>query len=82
MIALCRVAGIPARFVEGVIYKPGTTQQIDPRHDWLEVYLPGIGWVPVDPTWGRFKDKRDQYFAGADSQQIIVTTGHPAPWLS
>ena len=76
LIALCRAAGIPARFLQGV--NPKSPSPAAEKHDWAEVYLVGTGWVPVDPTWGRFKEKREQYFACMSSDHIIVTTGNPA----
>lgn len=75
-ITLNRSSGIPANFIEGVTcctggtFVPGSIQ-----HDWSEIYLPGNGWVPVDPTWGRFRNKRSQYFAALTPDHIIVTRG-------
>ncbi|MDP3711971.1 MAG: transglutaminase domain-containing protein [Mycobacteriales bacterium] len=51
---LLRAAGIPARFVTGVGYgvEDGdrrTYRQKD-LHAWVEVFHPGFGWVPSDPT--------------------------------
>lgn len=85
MIALCRAAGIPARFVEGLSHQAGTAHLLGLKHDWVEVLLPDIGWVPVDPTWGRFEETRDQYFARLNSDRIIVTTESPvliAKWYT
>ncbi len=54
MTVLCRMAGLPARYVEGFIAKPSTdgfayvTGQ--DAHAWTEVYFEGFGWVPFDPT--------------------------------
>jgi transglutaminase-like putative cysteine protease len=45
--ALARGAGIPTRFVSGVVYSPG---QGFLYHSWAESYL--NGWVAVDPTFG------------------------------
>ena len=76
LLALSRAAGIPARFLEGVTYREEERQ--DPnqiKHDWLEAYLPGHGWVPLDPTWGRFANRRDAYFARISPDHIIVTVG-------
>jgi transglutaminase-like putative cysteine protease len=76
LLALSRAAGIPARFLEGVTYRAGETP--DPsqiKHDWLEAYLPGNGWVPLDPTWGRFPERRDRYFARMSPDHIVVTRG-------
>ncbi|MEJ2750739.1 MAG: transglutaminase domain-containing protein, partial [Anaerolineae bacterium] len=54
MIALSRAAGIPARYLEGLHYFPEQSEAIArTEHAWLEVYLPGIGWTPMDPTLGR-----------------------------
>jgi len=54
-IALVRSLGIPAKFVSGVAYTdnpafPGSWG----AHGWAEVYFPGVGWVPFDPTFGEF----------------------------
>jgi len=46
--ALARAAGIPTRFVSGLVYAPG---QGFLYHSWAESYL--NGWVPVDPTFGQ-----------------------------
>jgi transglutaminase-like putative cysteine protease len=76
LLALSRASGIPARFLEGITYRSGETP--DPsqiKHDWLEAYLPGHGWVPLDPTWGRFPERREQYFARMSPDHIIITRG-------
>jgi transglutaminase-like putative cysteine protease len=50
-IALCRAAGVPAREVFGIRLGKTTTQDITTwQHCWAEFYLPGTGWVPVDPA--------------------------------
>jgi tetratricopeptide (TPR) repeat protein len=51
-VALCRAAGIPARPVWGLAMLPPT--QASPggeysSHNFAEVYIPGAGWIPVDP---------------------------------
>jgi len=77
MIALCRAAGIPARQVEGWIYTSYTAHQSYSWHDWLEVYLAGIGWVFMDPTMGSYQENRDLYFASTQGEHIILATGNP-----
>ncbi len=50
-VALARAAGVPAREVFGLrLGRPGETDITDGHHCWAEFYLPGIGWVPVDPA--------------------------------
>jgi transglutaminase-like putative cysteine protease len=59
---LCRAAGIPARYVTGLIISPsdyenrsadGTVTVKDSRaHAWTEVYVNGYGWMPLDFTSG------------------------------
>jgi transglutaminase-like putative cysteine protease len=76
MIALSRAAGIPARYLEGIIYLTEEAGELArTEHAWLEVYLPGIGWTPMDPTLGRSSIFREDYFAAVTPDHIIVTTG-------
>ncbi|PKO07936.1 MAG: hypothetical protein CVU40_18005 [Chloroflexi bacterium HGW-Chloroflexi-2] len=56
MAVLLRIEGIPARLVTG--YAPGefVPEQGnfevtgDLAHAWVEVYFPGYGWIPFEPT--------------------------------
>lgn len=54
-IAMLRSLGIPAKFVSGIAY---TASPQFPQgwgaHGWAEVYFPGVGWVPYDPTFGEY----------------------------
>lgn len=56
MVMLLRQEGIPARFVEGFLpgERVGTRETVRDHdaHAWVEVYFPGSGWVPFDPTPG------------------------------
>lgn len=49
-----RTMGIPARYTEGFLAETqaDTWQNItaDQAHAWVEVYLDGLGWVPVEVT--------------------------------
>ena len=53
-IALCRAAGLPARYVGSVVVR-GDDASTDNGlfHRWPEVYLPNFGWVPMDPSSGK-----------------------------
>jgi transglutaminase-like putative cysteine protease len=53
MIDAVRALGLAARFVSGYIFVPDqntTTQGGGATHAWLQIYLPGAGWVDFDPT--------------------------------
>ncbi len=54
MIEAVRSLGLAARFVSGYLYVPesrrGSRVGGGATHAWLEVYLPGAGWVEFDPT--------------------------------
>ncbi len=51
-IALCRAAGLPARWVGSLVVRQDDASYDDVYHRWVEVYLPPYGWVPVDPSRG------------------------------
>lgn len=64
-VLLCRWAGIPARYVEGYVIKPGdfpseaplgaseTVEVTDARgHAWAEIYIDRFGWYPIEFTSG------------------------------
>ncbi len=56
MAMLLRVEGIPTRYIQGFLPghldAGGTTETIvnGNSHAWVEVYFPGYGWIPFDPT--------------------------------
>lgn len=53
MIALVRRMGLPSRYVSGYLFhKAGkrTRSTEGATHAWVEVYLPELGWVGLDPT--------------------------------
>ncbi|WP_372017175.1 transglutaminase N-terminal domain-containing protein [Tistrella mobilis] len=49
-----RTLGFGARLVSGYLYNPGGDQlgssAAGSTHAWAEVFLPGAGWIPFDPT--------------------------------
>jgi hypothetical protein len=51
--ALCRAAGIPTKFVIAYGYNPLAGGDLTAQgHAFAFVYLPGVGWAPMDLTWG------------------------------
>ncbi len=77
MIALCRAAGLPARYQGSVVIRGDDASRDDVFHRWVEVYLPNYGWVPVDPSGGDSPLVEDQakYFGGLDNRFLITTQG-------
>jgi len=59
-IALARAAGLPARYVGAIVVRGDDASTDDAFHRWPEVYLPGYGWIPIDPEGGDQPAPRDQ----------------------
>ena len=63
MTVLCRMAGLPARYVEGFLAQPdgGGFAYVTAKdaHAWTEVYFEGFGWVPFDATPEKQNDTPD-----------------------
>ena len=79
LVALSRAQGIPARYFEGLLYLNKETSAIARiEHAWPDIYMPSVGWVPLDPTLGRSLVNREVYFAHYTPEHIIVTMG-PSP---
>ncbi len=54
-IACLRSMGLSARYVSGYLHTmplPGKEKLVgaDASHAWLSIYIPGMGWVDLDPT--------------------------------
>lgn len=91
-VVLMRAAGIPARVVTG--YAGGFRNPIggywvvlrSDAHAWAEVWLPGRGWVRVDPTaavaperiYDTLADRTPSAFGNLDALRSVWNTGD---WL-
>ncbi|MBD3312312.1 hypothetical protein GF352_02555 [archaeon] len=53
-MSLARSVGIPCRYVTGYAYGNALGLSDFGPHAWVEVYVPGHGWIGMDPTYGQF----------------------------
>ena len=71
-ITMARYAGIPAKWQSGWMLHPGEIN----LHDWAEAYFEGIGWVPVDVSFGLVPNENDDvyhfYLGGIDAYRYYV----------
>ncbi|CAN5312200.1 transglutaminase family protein [soil metagenome] len=63
MIAALRLHGLPARYTSGYLETmppPGREKLrgADASHAWVSAWVPGAGWVEIDPTNDKFIDSR------------------------
>ena len=83
MTLMMRSVGVPARYVTGFVARPEgnktdgvyyTTKLKDTdAHAWVEVYFPGMGWVPFEPTPGYNQKAFRALGLSSDEQQLTVS---------
>ena len=65
---ILRAQGIPARAAFGYGFDHRSRDASQEGHQWVEVYLPNVGWVAVDPTWG---DTGRKSYIGGDVDHAL-----------
>jgi transglutaminase-like putative cysteine protease len=55
-LALLRRVGVPSRYVSGYLHKESAVEL--ESHAWVEAFVPGFGWIAIDPTHGVLVDER------------------------
>lgn len=79
--AMLRAAGVPSIPVAGIVVDDSKKAW---NHAWVEFYLYGLGWVPVDPVLamgaeiGLFRppfEDRSRYFGNMDDRHIAFSRG-------
>jgi len=78
-ITLARYNGIPARWESGLMLHPENLN----LHDWAEAYFEGIGWVPVDQSFGLTKSEDENvnwfFLGGNDPFHMIINNDIAQP---
>lgn len=73
LIGLCRALKIPALYVSGYL----ATEIASATHAWVEVLLPGTGWIGLDPTHDRLVDETYVKIAvGRDYNDVPPVAGN------
>jgi len=74
-VALCRAAGLPARYQGSLVVRGDDASVDEAFHRWAQIYLPGYGWVPVDANHGDAQAPADQARGfGQLSNRFLITT--------
>lgn len=80
LIALARAQGIPARAAYGYGYDPKYKPGEQEEHQWVQAWVPGYGWLTLDPTWG----ETGREFIGSDLDHALwyvasIDPNEPSP---
>ena len=85
MTIMCRIAGIPARYVIGYAFVPPEdgikNLTTGDGHAWTEIYLEGFGWLTMDATAssGSGNSQRDEGRDPEKDEKWEVTASTNAP---
>jgi transglutaminase-like putative cysteine protease len=78
LVDILRGMGLAARFASGYLceFGDGEKRAEGALHAWVETYLPGAGWVGLDPTNGTFCDHHHLTAAvGAETADVSPVVG-------
>jgi transglutaminase-like putative cysteine protease len=77
LIGMARSVGIPAKFAIGFPLPSKRGEgEIGGYHCWAELYVKGIGWVPVDSSEAsKNPEKRDYFFGAHDENRVQLSLG-------
>ena len=78
--ALCRAAGVPARWAVGFYYYENEDKTS--HHVWNEAYIPGHGWIPFDSTRDDQDPLRHKYIGCEPILIVYNDTGGSSRWWS
>jgi hypothetical protein len=80
--SLVRSLPVPVRLNSGYIFYH--TWWVGGRHFWEEAFFPGVGWLPVDMSFGhntgflrkhRYPTEKSFYFGGMDGRRMALNKG-------
>jgi transglutaminase-like putative cysteine protease len=89
-IALCRASGVPAREVFSIRLGKKAEEDITTyQHCWAEAFIPGFGWLTVDPADVRkamlveklelvdpkAREYRSYFWGGIDAYRVVLARG-------
>jgi len=76
-IGEARSLGIPARFIMGLPLDPEIRSgKIEGYHCWAEVFIEGMGWLPLDASDANKNiAKREELFGRLDQHRVAFTVG-------
>jgi transglutaminase-like putative cysteine protease len=86
MIALARASGLPARYISGSsVNAAKADRNLYDRinHKIIEVFLPLVGWVPVESTGNRRRALAEpERFIGRSTHRMLFFATEPEPGLA